>query len=396
MFNDNSLIDFNAPTTNANSTRVNMPNNSQASNVALDHSYHCRNSTESLDGLESLHTRSAVAGSDNSLLADLVRQQSEQLKTQQQQIQLLLNLIPTMKLNQPSTSVMTTFQLPKENLLPEFNGNSDEDPSEFIQKFEQITRTYNIPEHMWKSLITSQLKGTAKSWIDRNSAHLDSYEAFTHALKNTYESHQQLTKLKAQFYGNSQIAGETSERFVNEKIKIYKRIFPNNSEEQRLEDITQLLHPQVRAYLLNRVGSMEELLEKLNTIDTALNWDNKNKKPENYHNSQGNWKNKDGQNKNNFPQNNSRPDWKNNFQQNNSRPDWKNNPKPDWRKNTNPDWRNYPQHTDVRNNPSKPADVRNFDNPRHNDWKGNNPYNNWKKPNFQPQFTDEKKNRESN
>lgn len=376
---NNSLIDFNEPTSNRNSTRINMPNNSEISNAAFDHAYHRRNSTESLDCLENLHTRSAVAGSDTSLLAALVQQQSEQLKMQQQQIQQLLNLIPTMKLNQPSTSVMTTFQLPNlENLLPEFSGNRDEDPSEFIQKFEQITTTYNIPEHMWKSLVISQLKGNAKAWIDRNSAHLDSYKAFTQALRNTYENHQQLTKLRAEFYGNSQIAGEGSENFVNEKIKIYKRIFPNNSEEQRLQDITELLHPQVRAYLLTKVGSIEELLAKLNTIDAALNWGNTFKEPENC-NSQGNWKNRDGQN---FPQKNSRSNWKNHSHPNNSKPEWRNNSKQDWR--------NYAHQTDSRNNSSKPVEGRNFHNPRDNDWRGNSSYNNWKKPNFQPQFTNER------
>ncbi|KAL1449346.1 hypothetical protein WDU94_000537, partial [Cyamophila willieti] len=177
-----------------------------------------------------------------------------------------------------NTQVLPTFALPPmDQLLPHFNANDDENPNEFINKFQTALKNYHIPEDTWKTIARNQMHQSARQWFDRNSSRFTSFNTFAELFKQQYNNSTVQTKLKAQFYGTPQSLTENSANFVNGKLKIYKRLFPMNSEEEAIEDIIQLLLPQVQVHLLHVPPTIDDLFLKLEVIDKARNVSDKHK-----------------------------------------------------------------------------------------------------------------------
>ncbi|KAI5755023.1 hypothetical protein M8J77_013460 [Diaphorina citri] len=196
---------------------------------------------------------------------------------QQQQISKLLEMLPTVSPTPPppipstTPGIQPTFSLPPlDQLLPKFGGRDEEDPMEFLDKFTDAYHAYHVPEQTWKTTVRNQLLLTARQWFDRHTARFSNFETFSELFKQHFNSASIQTRLKANFYGQSQAVKENSEDFVNAKLKIYHRLFPDNSEEQTLSDIIQLLHPSIQVHLLQTPTSIDDLLMKLEIIDRSL------------------------------------------------------------------------------------------------------------------------------
>lgn len=58
-------------------------------------------------------------------------------------------------------------------------------------------------------------------------------------------------------------------KFINAKLKAHKRLLPNQSENDAIEDLIQLLNPQVQVHLLQTPHNIDDLLLKLEVIDKA-------------------------------------------------------------------------------------------------------------------------------
>lgn len=201
---------------------------------------------------------------------------SQIILQQSQQIQQLLQMMPALLNNRnvspnPShASILPTFSLPPlDQLMPQFHGKDDDNPLEFITKFKSTLHTYNIPMDTWKAVMRNQLQQSARSWFDRNSTRFTSFEIFSDLFVQQYNNNTVQTRLKAQFYSNQQSFSESSVNFINAKLKAHRRLFPSQSENDAIEDLIQLLHPQVQVHLLQTPPTIDDLLLKLEIIDKA-------------------------------------------------------------------------------------------------------------------------------
>lgn len=97
--------------------------------------------------------------------------------------------------------------------------------------------------------------------------------------KQQYNNSTVQTRLKAQFYDNQQTLTENSVNFINAKLKAHKRLFPNQSENDSIEDLIQLLHPQVQVHLLQTPMNVDDLSLKLEVIDKAQKLEPEKTKP---------------------------------------------------------------------------------------------------------------------
>lgn len=79
----------------------------------------------------------------------------------------------------------------------------------------------------------------------------------------------------ANFYGQKQSTHESSETFVNTKIRLSSKLFPHYSEEEIINNLMQLLHSSVRVHLLQTPATLDELFQKLEVIDEYRNVNNK-------------------------------------------------------------------------------------------------------------------------
>lgn len=195
------------------------------------------------------------------------------IQQQQQQINALLNLLaerPQTTSRNAQSSIQPTFSLPPlDQLLPSFGAREEDNPREFIAKFEKALKSFHLPVDMWKAAVRNQLTLSAKQWFDRNSSRFDDMSTFTDMFIQHFDSPMVQTKLKANLYGQRQITPENSEAFVNSKIKLYNRLFPHTAENQVVCDLIQLLHPSVQVHLLQTPVTLDELLRKLEIIDHA-------------------------------------------------------------------------------------------------------------------------------
>ncbi|KAI5743301.1 hypothetical protein M8J77_016641 [Diaphorina citri] len=204
---------------------------------------------------------------------------------QQHQINRLLQMLPSTSTSSPSISgtsstVVPTFALPPfDQLLPQFSGKDEDNPIDFIRKFTDALRSYHLPEHAWRATLRSQLTGTARQWYERNSARFQNLQTFIDLFKQHFDSSIVRTKLKANFYGTHQSTPENSEAFVNAKIKLYTRLFPDGDEPQMIADILQLLHPKIQVHLMNAPPTIDDLVQRLDVIERSFSTTDKHRAP---------------------------------------------------------------------------------------------------------------------
>lgn len=103
------------------------------------------------------------------------------IQQQQQQIQMLLNTLPSLmhppSSSEPSSfpnhtpSIIQTVPLPPlDKILPKFSGKDEENPTDFLEKYNKATKAYNLPEDIWKTILRNQLTESALIWFDRHVA----------------------------------------------------------------------------------------------------------------------------------------------------------------------------------------------------------------------------------
>ncbi|KAL1447423.1 hypothetical protein WDU94_005583 [Cyamophila willieti] len=190
---------------------------------------------------------------------------------QQQQIQLLIQLVSQNQLNNhgPQT-VQPTYTLPPLNeMLNKFTGQDDDNPQEFLNSFDSATKAFRLPEGTWKAAIRRQMIGAAKHWFERNEARFVSLGTFKELFLEQYDGLAVRSRLKASFYGNQQHTGQNSEEFVNNKVKMYRRLFPESSETTMISEILPLLHPSVQVFVLEIPHNLDELLHRLAVVDRS-------------------------------------------------------------------------------------------------------------------------------
>lgn len=269
---------------NINRTNTRSTNNPIQVNLTKDHSPYSLQSYSSHPGQSALPNVTPLPPSQSHENQSLPF--SQIILQQSQQIQQLLQMMPALLNNRNEsphsshTSILPTFSLPPlDQLMPQFYGKDEDNPLEFINKFTSTLQTYNIPMETWKAVMRNQLQHSARSWFDRNSSRFTSFQIFCDLFKQQYNNSTVQTRLKAQFYSNQQSLTESSVNFINAKLKTHRRLFPNQPENDAIEDLMQLLNPQVQVHLLQTPSNIDDLLLKLEIIDKARKVDPDASKP---------------------------------------------------------------------------------------------------------------------
>ncbi|KAL1448279.1 hypothetical protein WDU94_003573 [Cyamophila willieti] len=169
---------------------------------------------------------------------------------------------PTLVMNMPPLNV----------LLPTFDGSDTGDPIDFLNKTESILKTYNIPTDNWVMLVTPQVIGQARIWLNSiPDLRTYSFVEFRKRLLEKYDCLQVKIKLQALFYGTTQNYLEPSSEFIQKKVVISHKLMKAEWDEKVvLLQILELLHPSVKVFLSPLPNSVDELLTRVKTIDQAL------------------------------------------------------------------------------------------------------------------------------
>lgn len=203
-----------------------------------------------------------------------LQQQQQQFKQQQeQQLQMYSQTIDLLRQNQINTpSILQTIPLPPlDKILPKFSGRDEENPASFLEKFGRAIKSYNLPEDTWQTMVRSQLTESAGEWFDRNAARFASFDTFAELFEEEYDDPGVRTRLTARFYGEKQGNQENSGTFINNKIKLATKLFPERSDKELIRDLMELIHPSVDVHLLQAPSTIDELLRKVTRIDRNRN-----------------------------------------------------------------------------------------------------------------------------
>lgn len=111
---------------------------------------------------------------------------------------------------------------------------------------------------------------------------LNDFFDFADLFLSHYDSSLVRTKLKASFYGSHQSVNEASDVFLTAKLRLHRRVFDSENEEQIISDIAQLLHPSVQMVLLELPKTIDELFKKLEVIDRGRTEKNHTYKKDQY------------------------------------------------------------------------------------------------------------------
>uniref|UniRef100_A0A8D9ACD2 Activity-regulated cytoskeleton-associated protein n=1 Tax=Cacopsylla melanoneura TaxID=428564 RepID=A0A8D9ACD2_9HEMI len=153
-------------------------------------------------------------------------------------------------------------------LLPTFVGEGKENPEEFLIKLEQALRTYQVPKQNWYLLLRPQFQGPALNWF--NSAPISDYESFRKMFLQKFDSLEEKLHLQAEYFGKAQVTREPTSQFIFHKKNLAHRLFPDQSDENTIAQIKELLHPSVKVHYAVKERNFTEFMERGKIIDEAL------------------------------------------------------------------------------------------------------------------------------
>lgn len=137
-----------------------------------------------------------------------------------------------------------------DQLLPTFQGEPHESPGEFCQKCSAQFTQDRVPANQWVRLTTRQLKGVAAQWWTLSGEEEADWETFRGRLIARFDDISILANLRAHYYGYRQTTEDT-EQFIATKIRLHRRLFPNETEEMTIPYLVEMLNDQVRPFLRN-------------------------------------------------------------------------------------------------------------------------------------------------
>lgn len=155
-----------------------------------------------------------------------------------------------------------------DGLLPTFEGLFSENPETFLTRLEAGLLNYGIPKASWMYLIKPQFFGKAKQWFD--CYEFEDFSAFKKSFLAKYDSLDSKLKLQAEFYGKQQDLFERTDLFIQQKIKLQKRLMPLQKPEESMSMIRELFHPRVKVHFPYLPNSIEAFKERGRIVDQSL------------------------------------------------------------------------------------------------------------------------------
>lgn len=146
-----------------------------------------------------------------------------------------------------------------DELLPRFEGKDYESPTEFLKNCQSQLTKDAVPEDQWVRLVLRQLKGTAQQWWGLTGSETADWPTFHVRLIARFDDISILATLRAQYYGYRNTT-EEPETFLAIKIKLHRRLFPNETETMAIPYLVEMLNDQVRPFLRNPLPSTFEAL----------------------------------------------------------------------------------------------------------------------------------------
>jgi Zinc knuckle len=158
-----------------------------------------------------------------------------------------------------------------ELMLPEFRGADCEDPVTFIDRCEQVLKSYNVPVVCWPSVVGSKLTNDAKSWARAVSDDQPNWGDFVKRLYSRYNGESLLVSLKSKLYGEGQKVGQLCEPFIRRKARMFARLVPNEERDKAIPIIIELMDKKIRPYFrCSPPKTIEELISKGNQLEMDL------------------------------------------------------------------------------------------------------------------------------
>lgn len=130
-----------------------------------------------------------------------------------------------------------------------FTGEPVESPEKFLNNCKEIFKLADLDKDCWVGFTTNHLKGEAARWWDGKNFSLYTWEDFEKSFLTKFDDSGLKSQLKAKLYGEAQESGESVEKFIEKKVKLFQRLFPKEDTNLIVNQIIELIHPSIRLYL---------------------------------------------------------------------------------------------------------------------------------------------------
>lgn len=155
--------------------------------------------------------------------------------------------------------------------IPKFNGKKEEDPNDFIEKCEANLEAAACPPDQWLYAVTPNLRDRANDWWITQKTTCRTWQDFVHRFLNYFNGTLQLVSTQAAFYGEAQQQDEPSDRFIANKLQMWRRLYPNSPDNAAITPILQMMKPSLRPYLITiPPTSIEQLLSITSNLEQSM------------------------------------------------------------------------------------------------------------------------------
>lgn len=164
--------------------------------------------------------------------------------------------------------------------LPEFWGQTHEDPSDFLEKLTAAFRSQGTPPSMWLHIGKWQLKGEAEAWWGEYGEFVTEWEQLATRLKHRFAGRTSLASAGRELYGTEQSPGQPVERFIRQKARLHQRLYPTAGIDELLDLLIDQVVPPLRPLLrTTRPHDLEELIRLAVDLESVLGTQRENKAP---------------------------------------------------------------------------------------------------------------------
>lgn len=124
---------------------------------------------------------------------------------------------------------------------PEFSGNFEEDPREFLDQVEDLLFQSGINRDLWVRTGVQFLKGTALTWWETIKLNNMSWRQFARELLTAFDNNSIQAELEIELMTTQQQPNQRMTEFIIAKQRLAMRARPSCSEQQIVDRVVSLL-----------------------------------------------------------------------------------------------------------------------------------------------------------
>ncbi len=152
--------------------------------------------------------------------------------------------------------------------LPEFHGRLEECPTTFLKTAESLLCRTSIPTEIYLQILTQQLKGSAGTWWNNIKGMGLDWEQFKTEFKKRFDSEAVRASIHKKFLTETQPSGMRAVAFIIQKLQLFKRVHGDDSIDDSVPYILELLHDKFRSLVkVAQPKTFEELRGIVGTLD---------------------------------------------------------------------------------------------------------------------------------